>query len=478
MSDGPKMNKKRTVFVLLLIMAFTVMYISLIFNKNIWTDEAYTMELVRENSFWGIVQSTANDVHPPLYYLIVKCFVLLFGDAFPIYKIVSVIPMVLTMALAFTHIRPWWGEQAAILFVVMVNAIPCVLEYAVQMRMYSWALFFVTWAGLGAYGMCTQEDQQAWRHCCIQLAAASLLGCYTHTYAMLSCVCIYLVLFVHALRQGITNKRWILLKGCLLSGSAVAVCYLPWLVVLIRQTMNRIENYWIEPVTWQVVRGYPEFLFASRLPGSTAMYLILCGVAMLMCIGWCRKGDREDKGGMAALAMLAIPVMTAVIGIAVSVLVTPFFIARYLLPCMGLLALFLALAFHRKPGQIQILLGIFGIFMVLNSYQENYEAEYHGAHTDELLAYMEEHLGQGDLIVYNFEDYGFIYNIYFPDRVEFLEDVDFADDFDSIWYFDSCVTPWLATQVLEQYGLEKEFVMVTGIEQNEFQLYQIRHKEK
>lgn len=116
--------------------------------------------------------------------------------------------------------------------------------------------------------------------------------------------------------------------------------------------------------------------------------------------------------------------------------------------------------------------------MVLNSYQENYEAEYHGAHTDELLAYMEEHLGQGDLIVYNFEDYGFIYNIYFPDRVEFLEDVDFADDFDSIWYFDSCVTPWLATQVLEQYGLEKEFVMVTGIEQNEIQLYQIRHKEK
>lgn len=295
MSDGPKMNKKRTVFVLLLIMAFTVMYISLIFNKNIWTDEAYTMELVRENSFWGIVQSTANDVHPPLYYLIVKCFVLLFGDAFPIYKIVSVIPMVLTMALAFTHIRPWWGEQAAILFVVMVNAIPCVLEYAVQMRMYSWALFFVTWAGLGAYGMCTQEDQQAWRHCCIQLAAASLLGCYTHTYAMLSCVCIYLVLFVHALRQGITNKRWILLKGCLLSGSAVAVCYLPWLVVLIRQTMNRIENYWIEPVTWQVVRGYPEFLFASRLPGSTAMYLILCGVAMLMCIGWCRK-DKGDGG--------------------------------------------------------------------------------------------------------------------------------------------------------------------------------------
>lgn len=90
---------------------------------------------------------------------------------------------------------------------------------------------------------------------------------------------------------------------------------------------------------------------------------------------------------------------------------------------------------------------------------------------------MDENLGQKDLIAYNFEAYGFIYNIYFPDRTQFLSDVDFAGDFDTIWYFDSCVTPWLDTQVLEQYGLAKEFVMTTGIEQNEFHLYHIRHKE-
>lgn len=175
--------------------------------------------------------------------------------------------------------------------------------------------------------------------------------------------------------------------------------------------------------------------------------------------------------------LLAVPVMTAVIGIAVSLLVTPFFIARYLLPCMGLLALFLALAFREKSGKVQILLAVFGVLMVFNSYQKNYEEEYHSTHTDELLAYMEEHLGQEDLIVYNFEIYGFIYNIYFPDRVTFLGDVDFAGDFGTIWYFDSCVSPWLDTQLLEQNGLEKEYVMRSGIEQNEFQLYRISHKE-
>lgn len=76
------MDKKKPAFLLtaVFIVFFTGLYISLIFNKNILTDEAYTMELVRENSFWGIIQNTALDVHPPLYYLIVKCFVMMFGE--------------------------------------------------------------------------------------------------------------------------------------------------------------------------------------------------------------------------------------------------------------------------------------------------------------------------------------------------------------------------------------------------------------
>lgn len=472
---GRKAEGKSCLIVLILI--FTGLYVSLIFNRNIWTDEAYTMELVRENNFWGIVKNTAKDVHPPLYYLIVKCFVLVFGDAFYVYKAVSVIPMTLTMLLAVTHIRPWWGGRAAVLFLVMVNAIPCVPEYAVQMRMYSWALFFVTWAGLGAYGMCVADDRRSRRNCCIQLTAACILGCYTHTYAMLSCVCIYVLLCACALLRCRKSREWALLKASLASGSIVAVCYLPWLVVLLRQTLSRIENYWIEPVTWDVVRGYPAFLFESRLPGSVVLYLVLCGAAVAACIMQCRVADDGRKDGLAALLMLAVPLMTAGIGIAVSVLVTPFFIARYLLPCMGLLALFFALAFQGRHGGVQVLLGVFGLFMALESYQTNYGMEYHSTHTEELLAYMEEHLEPDDLIAYNYEIYGFIYNIYFEDRVTFLSDVDFAGDFGSVWYFDSCVTPWLDAQILEQNGLEKEFVMTTGIEQNEFQLYQIRHKE-
>ena len=49
-----------------LIVFFSLLYVSLIFNYNIWTDEAFTLTLVQGN-LKEIIEGTANDVHPPLY---------------------------------------------------------------------------------------------------------------------------------------------------------------------------------------------------------------------------------------------------------------------------------------------------------------------------------------------------------------------------------------------------------------------------
>lgn len=467
---GREMTRKKKTgnFILVvLFLLFTGLYISLVFNKNVWTDEAYTIQLVRENNFVGIVKNTAIDVHPPLYYLIVKMITFVFGDSICVYKIVSVIPMLLTMLFAFFCVKSWWGKQAAVTFLIMVNAIPCVLEYVVQIRMYSWAMFFVTWAGLGAYGLCRKKQTKygTW------LAVASLFACYTHTYAMVSCVCIYFLVCIDLLCGVKGKKKLRLLKQVLLSGGIVAICYLPWLVVLIRQTTDRIDNYWIEPITGQEIAQYFSFLFASQVPYSTALYLILCGLAVVTCI---YRSFKKDKDATAALLMLGVPLLTAGIGIVISILVTPFFIARYLVPCMGLLAIFFAMAFRKKSKYVQGLLAVFGIGMVCYSYQQNFLAEYKSTHTEELLAFMDDNMENEDVIVYNYEVYGFIYRIYFDgNRVKFLNDVDFSENVATLWYFDSCVTPWLDSQVLEQYGWKKEYIMTTGIEHNEFHLYKI-----
>ena len=50
---------------LLLLLAVPLVYLSLSFNDSVWTDEAFTMVLLRQD-FAGITQGTIADVHPPL----------------------------------------------------------------------------------------------------------------------------------------------------------------------------------------------------------------------------------------------------------------------------------------------------------------------------------------------------------------------------------------------------------------------------
>lgn len=461
-------NVRKTGIVILIVF-YTVCYICLLFNQNVWTDEAFTIQLIRENSWSQIWCATAADVHPPLYYYIVKLFIGLFGDSIFMYKLVSVIPMILLLLYGSITVGKMAGYDAAAIYIIFLNAIPCVLEYVVQIRMYSWALLFVTCAAFSAYELCMSRKKKF--TACLTLMA--VLACYTHNYAMLGCVYIYILIGISGIRRWIKTKDKSVFMQWLISGVIVTVCYIPWLIVLYQQTTTRIGNYWIGAITAKSFGEYVQFLFGLPVPYTVGMFLILCILAGILCIKNILQGD---KMGMAGLLAFSVPVAVAAVGITVSILVTPFFIARYIVPCLGLLALFFALAFHKEKTSVKLLACVFGLVMFFYSYQMNYETEYHSTHTEELIAYMDENMGEQDYIVYNYEAYGFIYKIYFDvNKTIFVNDMDFSEDFDTVWYFDSCVEPWISSQLLEENKLQKEFVANMGIEQNDFALYKIVH---
>lgn len=88
----------------------------------------------------------------------------------------------------------------------------------------------------------------------------------------------------------------------------------------------------------KTIFGYFSDLFGSRLPYTAVMF----GILLILAVFFFKDTRREER----FVALLAIvPLLTVLTGILVSVLITPFFIARYLLPCMGLIALFLAVSF-------------------------------------------------------------------------------------------------------------------------------------
>lgn len=455
-------NILSNLLIIALITIITLLYISLIFNQNIWTDEAFSIQLVNSLSITEIIKGTSVDVHPPLYYLIAYAFVALFGTSLQVYKIVSIVPMVLTMLLMLLYIKPWFGTKATVLSILFLNAIPCVMEYSVQVRMYSWCIFFITLAALSAYAYYISKKL---KHL-VLLTISALCACYTHNFAMISAVFIYGLLGFSLIIQ---NKKFPL--KWLLSGIAVSILYLPWLFVLYTQTNNRIDNYWISAVNKETILSYFSDLFGSRLPYSTTLFVTLWIICLVLLIFHIRQ---KKNASIFGIMLFAVPLLTAALGVIVSILITPFFIARYLLPCMALIAIGFAIVLSNTKDITLAFLCLFLVYMIGNSYYENYEVEYNSTYTKELLAYMNENMGDNDIITYNYELFDFIYECYFDaEDLVFLNDLNFANNYDNIWFFDSCCSPWLNNSTLEEYGLTKEYIATWGIEHNEFILYRI-----
>ena len=91
-----------------------IIYISTAFNNCIWLDEAFSMSMIQQN-FGEIIYNTAIDVHPPLYYIILKVLVnilgFILGNDIWAAKIVSIIPIIILMLVSDTLIKKMYGKK-------------------------------------------------------------------------------------------------------------------------------------------------------------------------------------------------------------------------------------------------------------------------------------------------------------------------------------------------------------------------------
>ena len=259
----------------------------LCFSSDIWYDELFTVGMI-EHSYGDLIAFTARDVHPPLYYCIVKFVVDLcklvspLADPVVIAKVVSVLPYFILLVYGVTFIRRRFGIFAGGLFLFCTIAMPQLSSYTVEVRMYSFALLFVTAAYLHAYGTitCCEEDGYAEKMCngqpscergkkdgtdngktrkCrmhgIALVCYGLAAAYTQYFACVAVIMVYFyVLVAFLLGERDRIKEWLLWVAVSIVG------YVPWLYVLFRQITAVREDYWILPLTWRSLGGCVKFI--------------------------------------------------------------------------------------------------------------------------------------------------------------------------------------------------------------------------
>lgn len=336
------MNHKRKwdeiVGVLLLALSAGLLGVSafLCTGDDLWYDELFTMGLA-ERPLGELVSITAKDVHPPLYYMIVKLFLTILGGVgihqVMAAKLVSVLPFFLCLIYALTKVRRFFGVLSAGLFSFLVLTMPQLADYTVEVRMYGWALFFVTAGMLHAYELVCAKKERNYIDWCA-MTGWLLAACYTHYFACVAACMVYLYLLIVLWKEQRLKGEG---KAFLISGLFCGAGYLPWVLTVVTRQVGQVkENYWIQPLSWRSLGGCVKFLFQPFFSHEIlniilAVLLFLCYVALFarsVFTGIKRK-DFFVAGCVGVLTGLVA------FGFLASFLIRPIFVYRYMLPALG-----------------------------------------------------------------------------------------------------------------------------------------------
>lgn len=462
-----KIPKKEAVIAYLLVLAGAVVYISLIFNQNVWLDEAFTASLIRTDMA-GVLARSMNDTLPPLYNIILKLMTDLFGYQVPIMKLTSVLPMIFTMLLGATTVRKRFGSLTSYLFIIAIAVMPNMLFYGVEIRMYSLGFFFATASGIYAYETVCDSNRKTW----ILFTLFSVLAGYSHHFAFVTVGFIYLFLLLYYLffeKEHI--RRWFL---CLL---ATFVLYFPCLLVTLKQ-LGRVSGYFSMPeVTLSVFIKYMRYPYTVGLT-FVSIALVLLMLLLLLKFCWNKKRSRADY-----FALLCFLTYYGVLlfGTVISKLMTAnIFVDRYLFFAIGLIWLFFAIeAGTMRKDFIYIILA-FEIIIGVVGYHQTYFSEY-AEGVDTLTTYLDANITEND-VLYTLEDYeelAYCLPFYAPGLTNYedLPDaVAAADGTGGVLWCAVMDGYKYEEAVFNEYGLKMEFVGEFRFDRYIFKLYQLLNR--
>ena len=311
----------------LIIMAYIAFTI-----PSVWWDEVFTIAIVQA-PIKDMISLGSLDVHPLLYYFIFKIIARLFNynNIIFIGKFVSMIPYFILTIFAITKFRKEFDWLTTGIFVLCLASMPQLMLYGTMMRMYSWALLFVTLSVYYAYKLIKNPSYKN----LIIFTILSIASCYTHYFSAVATVIIYLIILVYSIKS---NKT--LIKKWLISVFIGIISYLPWLIILYGQLSSVHNDFWIPNITFQSIITYIYFVVSPNtallkgpetLEPSILGSIFLIALIALIIYSLYKKLDNLKF----SIFSISIIILSTVVGIIVSLIFKPVFIYRYTVPMLG-----------------------------------------------------------------------------------------------------------------------------------------------
>ena len=292
-------------------------------RQSVWFDESYGAYLTRF-SFGEIWNMTMVDVHPPLYYFLLKLWSMLFGYTDYGMRFMSVFFGAIAIVFAWQWLKRKFGVKPALLATLLMTLSPMLIRYGQEMRMYTMAAAIIFCSTYILQLAIDTKQRKYW----IIYGILMALGMWTHYFTALIFLA-HLAYLVYIYRKNIFQKDIVM-------GYATAVIlYLPWLPAFLSQAGEVQKGFWIGDPELSTVTDYFAMITLYRETSGVVGWLVPLILVIFGCLIFIIR--KLDKKTMLLKFMTFLPPVLLLL-ISMPPL-TPMFIDRYVIYSMICLSL-------------------------------------------------------------------------------------------------------------------------------------------
>lgn len=299
----------------------------------LWHDEAFSALFMRYP--WSeMMYRIGLDVHPPLYYIILRFWTYLAGQSLLSLRLLSIIFGVLTIWAGYLFIKTAFQNRLLAIVAALFLALnPFQIQYALEARMYTLGTFLIL---LSSYFLVrAQERKKFW----IWYGLAIAAGLYTHYYIVFSIAAQGLFVILHFLktRQAKVFARAI---GAYL---LAAVLYLPWVPTLLAQIKRVEQSYWIPPMDqWSIPGTIWKMVF-----GGQGINRAVLAFSAVVAVGFIACYLKQIKNSNKWLVFMGVTV--PFLGAVLLSLKTNIYLDRYFVFASLFFAILIVQTLHQIP---------------------------------------------------------------------------------------------------------------------------------
>jgi uncharacterized membrane protein len=280
---------------LALFAVFAALIVLTIGRFSTWLDESASL-LLAANDYTEIVHRSVLDVHPPLWYLVLKLWVQVFSPTILASRAESAVFMFAALVVWYHFVRTRFSRPLALLTLALTATNPMLLHYAVEGRMYALGVLLVALTSVFV------TSTARWRWFAYWPCAVAML--YVHYFLAFPLAAQFVYLLMTR-REQARSVAWIAAYG-----ASIIAAFGVWIPVAFSQTATTVVmRFWIGRIAPSSLLTYVLHAFLHRSDGDLQNALTFPAVAYLAI--WCAsliRAGRARNGPYSLLwGLVALP---------------------------------------------------------------------------------------------------------------------------------------------------------------------------